>query len=134
WLGGLRWSDGGDAIEYHDAGTFALAPEIALFIEGFASNRPLVHFGFVLHLLHLLGYGKIAPPPQFLTLRKLFREVGRPIRNAGALCARLCDPIPDEPADLDVAEICQRLAGSAVAVPYPTWFVDPFILVASDPP
>ncbi|MCI0464449.1 MAG: hypothetical protein L0Z62_46545 [Gemmataceae bacterium] len=134
WLGGLRWSDSRDAIEYPDVGTFALTPEIALFLEGFGSNRPLIHFGFVLHLLHLLGYGKIAPPPPFLTLRKIFREGGRPVRNAGALCARLCDPIPDEPGDWNVAEICQRLAVSAVSVPYPTWFVDPFAVGAGEPP
>jgi hypothetical protein len=134
WLGGLRWSDNREAIEYLDVGTLALAPEVALFLEGLASNRPLIHFGLVLHLLHLLGYGKIAPPPQFLTLRKVFREMGRPIRNAGALCARLCDAIPDEPGDLHVAEICHRLVASAVSASYPTWLVDPFASAASEPP
>jgi MoxR-vWA-beta-propeller ternary system domain bpX1 len=133
-LGGLRWSDQHDAIMYRDAGTFALAPELGLFLEGFASTRPLIHFGFALHLLHLLGYGKLTPPTEFLSLWKGFRRVGRPLFNAGVLCAELCDEIPAEPSRLQVSELRVCLGLSAAELPYPSWVVSPFGIEASEPP
>lgn len=130
WLGGLRWSDNGEAVEYDAAEsevgpTFALSGEIALFLEGFAAGGEFIHFGSVLHLLHLLGYGErsgsgrgpgSAPAPAFLRLARTFRQTGRPLRNAGALCAELCRAIPrvaDPPRLSDVVhDLNQYLAGS----------------------
>src|SRR5205823_672755 len=103
WLGGLRWSANGEAIEStaEDPAiglTFAMAPEVALFLRGLESGGPLVCFGFVLHLLHLLGAreataraGEPFHVRQPAELAHLFHELGRPLRNAGALCARLCE-------------------------------------------
>ena len=54
FLGGLRWSSVEDVIEYDDGETFTLVEEIALFLEGFTNCGPLIHFGFILHLLDLL--------------------------------------------------------------------------------
>src|SRR5262245_25136386 len=109
WLGGLRWAYTQETIEYEDVGTFAFSSLIALFLEGFTATGPLIHFGFVLHLLHLLGYGKVTAPPEALPLRQAFKAAGRPIRNAGALCAWLCRDVPAVPDPPNVVEMCRRL-------------------------
>jgi hypothetical protein len=116
WLGGLRWAYTQEAVEYEDVGTFAFAPEVALFLEGLASVGPLIHFGQVLHLLHLLGYGRVAPPLEALPLARAFKAAGRPARNAGVLCAHLCRAIPPVPDAPNVAEMC-RLLSSGVPMP-----------------
>src|SRR2546421_7205847 len=68
WLGGLRWSASGDVVEDGDGDTFAFSPQIGLFLEGFLGAARPIHFAHVLHLLHLLGHGKLAglrvPPEQ----------------------------------------------------------------------
>jgi hypothetical protein len=94
YFGGLRWSDSFEAVESEDGDTFALLPEIGLFLEGFAAGGRLIHFGFVLHLLHLLGKGKWPAPPAAAPLRKAMKESGQALRNAGALCAQLCRGVP----------------------------------------
>ena len=76
WLGSLRWSETRDAIEYEDIGTFAFAAEIGLFLEGFDSTKPLVHFGFVLHLLHLLGYDHERDRGEMARLERRLRRRG----------------------------------------------------------
>jgi hypothetical protein len=102
WLGGLRWGDGGEVVEYAaddpEIGlTFAMAAEVALFLEGAAADGGLPHFGFVLHFLHLMGFGgrHISGGDTTRTaahggLARAFRETGRSLRNAGALCAVVC--------------------------------------------
>jgi len=90
-LGGLRWSASGDAVEHEDGSTFAFVPQLGLFLEGLASARRLMHFGFVLHLMHLL---RPAGPQRAELLRKAFQEAGRPLRNAGAFFAELCKHVP----------------------------------------
>jgi hypothetical protein len=103
WLGGLRWSGNREAVEYEtrsteESRTFVLSAEIALFLEGFQSEAPLVCFGFVLHLLDLLGLGTRGSGPVNARradgLARAFRELGGPLRNAGALCATLCRGLP----------------------------------------
>jgi hypothetical protein len=98
----LRWSTTGDALESHD-GTFALAPEIALFIEGLIGSRRLVHFGYVLHLFALLGPGKMPQNFKYSRCWKIFHETGMSLRNAGALAGQLCREVPAiaEPIELD---------------------------------
>ncbi len=74
WLGEMRWTPDREAIEYMADNpaivlTFAMSGEIALFLEGFHAGgaRP-IHFGFILHLLHLLRLGfrdsEAAPRPR----------------------------------------------------------------------
>jgi hypothetical protein len=124
WLGGLRWSANGEAVE-HEADdpavglTFAMAPEIALFLEGFQAGGPLVCFGFVLHLLHLLGVGGRRLPErpdeplhvrQPMVLAQMFHELNRPLRNAGALCARLCREVPRASDPPEAAEVALALS------------------------
>ena len=53
-LRGLHWSPDGDAIEFGEGGTFSFLGEIFPFLEGFVSQRPLIHFAHILHLLYLL--------------------------------------------------------------------------------
>jgi hypothetical protein len=97
----LHWSAAGDAIEFGQGGTFAFPAEVFLFLEGFVSQRPLIHFGHILHLLHLLKN----PYTPFLGHREsllvsAFATAQRPYRNAGVFCALLCKDIPavpDEP-------------------------------------
>jgi hypothetical protein len=100
-LGGLRWSADGEAVEYGDGSTFAFAGEVVSFLEGFASQRPLIHFAYILHLLCLLRRERTpvggAPSPLF----HAFREAGQFHRNAGAFCGVLCaelPPVPDPPS------------------------------------
>ncbi len=100
-LGGLRWSADGEAVEYGDGTTFAFAGEVVSFLEGFASQRPPVHFAYVLHLLYLLRNERTAvvrvPSPLF----PAFREAGQFHRNAGAFFGALCaglPPVPDPPS------------------------------------
>ena len=61
-FGGLRWAHYGEAIEFLEgptAGrTFAFAAEVAAFLEGLdGAGGSLPGFGFVLHLLYLVGLG-----------------------------------------------------------------------------
>jgi hypothetical protein len=104
----LRWSAARDAIEFAGNGsTFALTQQVAQFIEGTAAGR-LLHFGFILHLLHLIGIGRREAPARAEPLRLAFRELAQSpgvLRNAGALCAKLCESVPPvaEPFDLDDA-------------------------------
>jgi hypothetical protein len=107
-LGGLAWSELYDAIERSDGTTFALTLEVVSFLEGFASIRPLIHFGHALHCLALLREGeRRAFGTDFFTrLRLAYQEAGRPARTAGALCAHLCaavPPAPDAPSAEDLA-------------------------------
>ncbi len=62
WLGGLRWSRNGEAIEFIAHGTqtgltYAMGVEVARFLEGLSSDGDFLHFGHVLHILDVLGYG-----------------------------------------------------------------------------
>src|SRR3954471_3841462 len=110
WLGGLRWSANGEAVEYATTDpeiglTFAMSAQIDLFLEGLAAEGRTLHFAYVLHLLHLLGdwkrmgtTGARGPSQEELAALALaFHETGRPLRNAGALCAVLCRDIPNVP-------------------------------------
>jgi hypothetical protein len=112
FLDGLRWSAGGEAVEYADGRTFVFAPQLALFLEGLAAERGPIHFGFVLHLLALLGLGK--EDVRAAELAQAFRESGQPLRNAGALCALLCRPMPSVPYALDVDLVCRRLGSPSL--------------------
>src|SRR3954447_24890726 len=85
-LGGLRWSADGEAVERGDGSTFAFAGEVVSFLEGFASQRALIHFALLLHLLRLLRQGPLRAEhcPELEALGRAFREAGRGHRNAGA--------------------------------------------------
>ncbi len=104
-IGGLRWAHYGEAVEFLEGPsggrTFAFAAEIALFLEGLARMEGGVPaFGFVLHLLFLIGLGDRARPsgsgPGSCVERVAgpFRAGGCRLRNAGALCAWLCEHAP----------------------------------------
>jgi hypothetical protein len=97
--GGLHWSAAGDVIEFADGTTFAYAAEIVGFLEGFASQQPLVPFGCVLRLLYLLRPRPETTPaaPAFARLRNAFRQTRRDHRNAGVFGALLCRDVPPAP-------------------------------------
>lgn len=92
-LGGLRWSDRGDAVELHDGGTFALAPEIHAFLEGYATRRPLMHFGHVLHFLALLRRWRTDSHAAW-KLAECWIQAGKPIRTAGVVAGMLTREVP----------------------------------------
>jgi hypothetical protein len=106
-LDGLRWSEAGDAIETDVGATFALTQEIALFLEGLTERRPLIHFGHVLHLLHMLKRGGA-----FAALRHAYEKMHFPARNAGAFCALLCDDVPSPADPPSVQDIWHALMSS----------------------
>lgn len=93
---GLRWSESGDAIEFADGKTFALTQEVRAFLEGYASQRPLVHFGHILHLMYLLRVPR-TEPHDFRKLQEGWRLADRPARTAGVLAARLSRLVPSDP-------------------------------------
>ncbi len=114
WLEGLRWAWNGEALEYADGQTFVLSPQLALFLEGFAEQAGLPNFGNVLHLMHLLGYGRVQRPALAQELAAIFARTGRPLRNAGALCAHLCKRFPTAAGTLDTRQVCGLLWNSAL--------------------
>lgn len=137
-LGDLRWCPTGEAIEYACDGpeiglTFAMAAEIALFLEGFHATARPISFSFVLHLLRLLGLGtRILPDTSSQGASRLelaFREWGLPLRNAGALCAQLCRNVPPVAAPPDLAELQLALTRPASEP-----LGEPRVGVATNPP
>ena len=118
WLVGLRRRG-----RRPDGSTFAFAAEIALFLEGYALVGPLIHFSYMLKLLRRFdarlaepdapgrpGPGPGEPAQKSDALAIAFREAGRPLRNAGALCAWLCRDIPPVTDPPDTLELCLRLS------------------------
>jgi hypothetical protein len=104
-FGGLRWAQYGEAVEFLEgpaAGrTFAFAAEIALFMEGLQTRESsALSFGFVLHLLYLIGLGDRGTRPGdgpgrcLERIARPFRALGCPLRNCGAFCAWLCRDAP----------------------------------------
>lgn len=110
WLGELRWSASGDVVEDGAGHTFAFSPQIGLFLEGFLRAARPIHFGHVLHLLQLLGHGKCQLPAEARRLCRLYAAAGRPVRNAGALCAMLCRRVPPVAGSVDGDAVCRHLA------------------------
>ena len=132
-LGGLRWSDSEDAIEFEDGRHFVFKPELALFLQGFGSQRSLIPFFYILHLLGILVEGDAgfrsdtelaaqALPearlkdddagvvlPNVDALHHAYWQGGRLPRNAGVLCGILCQDIPAAPGDIKVDDIVRRL-------------------------
>jgi hypothetical protein len=125
-LGGLRWSPTGEAIEYLDGATFAFNGELALFLEGFASGGRLIHFGFILHLLHLLRRGRAPRPAEAQPLAWAFNAVSpTPLRNAGAFCAMLCRDMLAVADPIDPQAVCRRLSsGPLMHSLYVTWLAE----------
>jgi hypothetical protein len=113
-IGTLRWAESGEAVESQIGGTFVLGPELALFLEGFAAERQAMHFGFVLHFLHLLCRPVIASDDDFAGLAQAFTQTGRRFRNAGVLAARLCAGVPDLPRPIAVDALCRCIASPAL--------------------
>lgn len=130
-FGDLRWSADGECVEYPDGGTFAFMQELILFLTGFGSFRPLIHFPCLLHLLHLLGRGRarhggsggplgrvlsattgtpIAPSPGTAELCRAFARTGQPLWQAGVLCAVLCKNFAGPASPPDVQEVVRLLS------------------------
>jgi hypothetical protein len=123
-FGGLRWAQYGEAVEFLDgpaAGrTFAFAAEIALFLEGLQTAGSCgLNFGFVLHLLYLIGLSDRGAPAGDSSGRSLeriaapFRALGCPLRNCGAFCAWLCREAPRAAAPPDLAGLYEILTGGS---------------------
>jgi hypothetical protein len=123
-FGGLRWAHYGEAIEFLEgptAGrTFAFAGEVAAFLEGLGSaGSSLPGFGFVLHLLYLVGLGDRAArhgERRALCVERIaspFRSLGCPLRNAGALCSWLIREAPRAADPPDVSELQEILTGGS---------------------
>lgn len=95
---GLRWANNGEAVETADGRTFIISAALPPFLEGFASQRPLIHIVYLLDLLDLLGQRDAPwdgmPRRLCMTVRDVYRSEGTPLRNAGALFGGLCRDVP----------------------------------------
>ncbi len=125
----LSWAPSGDAIDRPDGSTFAFAREIALFLEGYASEGRLIHFSYILYLLYRFdsrlleieepGLPTTGPGRELVeksdSLASAFRETGRPHRNAGALCAWLCRDVPPVVDAPDPSDVCTWLSKGSLA-------------------
>jgi hypothetical protein len=131
----LSWAAGGEVIERLDRSTFAFSGAIALFLEGYASVGPLIHFSYILNLLQRLDSRvmELDDPdlPTMVQRRELversdllalaFQKAGRPFRNAGALCAALCRDVPPVVDAPEPAELCLRLSNGSLAAQLAIW-------------
>jgi hypothetical protein len=93
---GLRWAASGEALETDD-GTYRFTQQIADFLDGFAAVRAVPHFAHVLECLELLGSRPPAAcpePERFRIVAATFRQLGSPMRNAGALFGHLAAAVP----------------------------------------
>jgi hypothetical protein len=107
---GLRWSADGEAVEFADGRTFAFSQEAAAFMEGFAAQRPLIHFGYILQLLWLLRLNWLTPadPKEVHRLHAAFCAASKPYRNAGVFFAA-CVDIPAAADPPSAKEVEQRI-------------------------
>jgi len=113
-LDGLRWSDSGDAIELRSGETFAFATQIWQFLEGFTATRPPLHFAHILHLMRMLGVGPIAAADgPVAELRRAYLLAGRPLRNAGVFCARVCHDLAGTSLPVTNDELRDELINNA---------------------
>ncbi len=121
-FGGLRWAQYGEAVEFldgPDAGrTFAFAAEIGQFLQGLmVPGRPCPAFGSALHLLFLIGLGRRAkgdsPLPRLDRLARGFRDLGSPLRNAGALCIGLYGGMPGVADPPELPDLLELLNGGS---------------------
>ena len=119
----VRWSATENVLEYSDgSGTFAFAEEIAEFIEGFAVQRNLIHFGLLMQMLQLLRRSLTLTDLLDARHRRLslfFREHGKSLRHAGAFSAQLCRAVVDAVPGGAALEIVQRLRRHDVTI---HWF------------
>jgi hypothetical protein len=115
-LGGLWWSSNRDAIERRDGTTLAVVDEVCAVLQGALAKTPVPPFAFVLHLLHLMKRGG----PGADHLRAAFeatRGAAARGRNAGALIAELCRPLPHAAGGLTGAEVGLALRYLRLAEP-----------------
>jgi hypothetical protein len=126
----LNWSASGDAVDRPDGSTFAHAAQIALFLEGYCSSGRLIHFSYILYMLHRLNSRLLEnEEPDLLSpigpsyvldmmldsLASAFQKSGQPLRNAGALCAWLCRNVPPVLDPPDSRDLCTRLSNGSLA-------------------
>lgn len=132
---GLRWSANGEAIDYPDGRTFALAAQIRLFLEGLAADGAFLHFVDVLHLLYLFGLGHDKELAEFELLRRTFADAGRPLRNAGALAAVLTRRVPRTSMLFNPRHVDRRLASPQLLAEMCTrWTLGPASTKVETPP
>jgi hypothetical protein len=123
---GLRWARNGDAIETADGKTFILTAALPPFLEGFESQRSLIHFAHILDLLDLLGHRDAPwdgiPRRACMAIRDAFRSEGTPLRNAGTFFGTLCKDFP--PAYIpssNVPDLTKWLASRPSLLHVPGW-------------
>jgi hypothetical protein len=147
YLGYLHWAPACDAVELADGSTYAFSFQIASFLEGYLTGGPLIHFGYVLHLLGILRRRDADSDGRRRQVRHAFQAAGRSHRNAGIFFATLCAEVPPVPGPPLGTDLFWRLqyppnrppafdprharAGSAPPRP-PAWF-DEHVYAALEP-
>jgi hypothetical protein len=107
-FGGVRWSPRDNVLELRDGSCFAFSEQVAEFLEGFGSVRPVLNFTHMVHLLALVRQEAISSPAQ-ARLWRTFLDTGRNLRNAGAFFAHLCQELPEGLEADRLQEIVWRL-------------------------
>jgi hypothetical protein len=111
-LGNLRWSDSGDSIITEDGGLFCFTQQLAEFIDGFSRVARLIPLEQILVLLRLF-IGNEPCSPSVSQVRRLYRELGQPLANAGVLAAELSIDLPRANTSLDGRAIATWLRESS---------------------
>jgi hypothetical protein len=105
-FGGLHWSKSGDELQTSAGQLFIFTRQLSLFFEGYLSVSPPLHMAHMLHLLHLLGVGPLQDSPDGASeVRRAFWKTGKPLRNAGVLCAVLCGPFPHSSIQISLDDL-----------------------------
>ena len=123
-IGGARWSESSPKLVVGTKNEVDYET-IATFLEGFASQRPILPFGQIVHLLKRLlsvrdSSESFSVIRSFTRLRFAF-EVGPvwPWRNAGALMGMLCEELPGSVSAPLAPVLCARLRDAAFPI---QWF------------
>src|SRR5262245_21945151 len=130
-LGSVRWSDQVDGLVL--AGRMMASYEdLAAFLEGFASQRPLLAFGLMIHWATLLGAE--SADRQFVRLRNAFQTHHQNWRNAGALAAMISDTLLPAANPPPLLRLGARLRNRAFPIRWFTGLLNGMSGAGEDPP
>ena len=118
-IGGARWSDSDPGLIVGAENVIIEYEAIASFLEGFASQRPIVPFALIVHAMKRFAAAGDSEPAYYRLRRHFSSHTVRPWRNAGALVAQLSIGQRESVSASVVEVLCSRLRDSAFPL---QWF------------